>query len=64
MKKNSVKKLAVIFTAILAVFALFAGCSKDDTIVIGISQIVDHPSLNVCRQGAVDKLAEARVRRR
>lgn len=25
---------------------------------IGISQIVDHPSLNVCRDGAVDKLAE------
>lgn len=25
---------------------------------IGITQIVDHPSLNVCRQGALDKLAE------
>jgi putative ABC transport system substrate-binding protein len=29
-----------------------------DAFVIGISQIVDHPSLNVCRQGAIDKLAE------
>ena len=25
---------------------------------IGITQIVDHPSLNLCRQGAIDKLAE------
>ena len=29
-----------------------------ETFVIGISQIVDHPSLNVCRQGAIDMLAE------
>ena len=33
----------------------------DDTagnIKIGITQIVDHPSLNLCKQGAMDKLAE------
>jgi putative ABC transport system substrate-binding protein len=27
-------------------------------VVVGISQIVDHPSLNVCREGAIDKLVE------
>ena len=33
----------------------------DDTaksVKIGITQIVDHPSLNLCKQGALDKLAE------
>ena len=29
-----------------------------EPLVVGITQIVDHPSLNVCRQGAIDKLAE------
>ena len=30
----------------------------EGTFTIGITQIVDHPSLNLCRQGAIDKLAE------
>lgn len=30
----------------------------DEMYVVGITQIVDHPSLNVCRDGAVDKLSE------
>ncbi len=30
----------------------------NDMVVVGISQIVDHPSLNVCREGAIDKLNE------
>jgi len=29
-----------------------------DSFTIGITQIVDHPSLNVCREGALAKLAE------
>jgi putative ABC transport system substrate-binding protein len=42
-----------------------ADAAADDTadgtesmVVVGISQIVDHPSLNVCREGAIDKLVE------
>ena len=44
----------------LAVAFSFAGCGADkkDSYTIGITQIVDHPSLNLCRQGAIDKLAE------
>ncbi len=30
----------------------------EGSFTIGITQIVDHPSLNLCRQGALDKLAE------
>jgi putative ABC transport system substrate-binding protein len=29
-----------------------------ESYTIGITQIVDHPSLNLCKQGALDKLAE------
>ncbi len=30
----------------------------EGTFTVGMTQIVDHPSLNLCRQGAIDKLAE------
>lgn len=93
MNKKAVTRLAVLTTAILLIFAGFAGCTKDaktaepqentqsqgsqeesttdesaqesadnskadEMYVVGITQIVDHPSLNVCRDGAVDKLSE------
>jgi putative ABC transport system substrate-binding protein len=29
-----------------------------ESFTIGVTQIVDHPSLNLCKQGALDKLAE------
>ena len=32
--------------------------TDEETFVIGITQIVDHPSLNLCRLGAVETLAE------
>jgi putative ABC transport system substrate-binding protein len=32
--------------------------ASDEMFTIGITQIVDHPSLDVCREGAIEKLAE------
>lgn len=56
MKKGLTIVLAM---ALLVVTAFgFAGCGAKSAYTIGITQIVDHPSLNLCRQGAIDKLAE------
>lgn len=63
MKKNVALILGILLTAGIL---LMAGCtqqsvqsgSQQQVITIGITQIVDHPSLDVCRQGALDKLAE------
>ena len=68
MKKGMTKVLALLVALVMA-FAL-AGCGAkvenesqgsnmvEGTFTIGITQIIDHPSLNLCRQGAIDKLAE------
>lgn len=34
------------------------GSPVEDSYAIGITQIVEHPSLDLCRRGAIDKLAE------
>ena len=56
LKKMTVIALCLIMIAGLA----FAGCQKKDDgkVTLGATQIVDHPALNACRQGALDKLAE------
>ena len=63
MKNTMIKKITVItMTAILLSAAfLFAGCQKEDdsdSFALGATQIVDHPALNACREGALAKLAE------
>ena len=58
MKKSTMKKITGLVVALVLALVCFAGCAGEETITIGISQIVDHPSLNVCREGAVEKLAE------
>lgn len=57
MKKGQTR-LGIIVAALMLIVACFVGCGSKDIPTIGISQIVDHPSLNVCRQGAIDKLEE------
>lgn len=57
MKKGQTR-LGIIIATLMLIVACFAGCGSKDISTIGISQIVDHPSLNVCRQGAIDKLEE------
>ncbi len=53
------RKMTVILLCVVVIFAMvFTGCKKDEGFVLGASQIVDHPALNACRQGALDKLAE------
>lgn len=56
MKKGLTIVLAMVLLVVTA-FG-FAGCGSKSAYTIGITQIVDHPSLNLCRQGAIDKLAE------
>lgn len=56
------KNLTKIFCAVMAIMMLFAftACSKEDTIpVIGINQYGEHPSLDNCRTGFLEGLAEA-----
>lgn len=57
MKTTLLKVISAVFVLVLAI-AVFAGCGGKTVPTVGISQIVDHPSLNVCRQGAIDKLEE------
>lgn len=61
MEKTTSKNILVLLlcsTLLVSTF-LFTGCNnKNDNITIGITQIVDHPSLDNCRNGAIDKLAE------
>lgn len=69
--KRRIKKSGLITVAIIAALALFAGCGVpaaqgsapgvspvEDSFTIGITQIVEHPSLDRIRQGVIDKLAE------
>jgi len=44
--------------SIALLFLLFATFSFAKTINVGISQIVEHPALDACRQGIIDKLKE------
>lgn len=53
MKK--IKTLLLI--SMILVAAIFTGCAAKVT-TVAITQIVDHPSLNDCREGSVDMLAE------
>lgn len=57
MRTTLLKVITAVFVLVLAI-AVFAGCGGKTVPTVGISQIVDHPSLNVCRQGAIDKLEE------
>jgi len=71
MKKGDLVKVMALILALTVAFAM-AGCAKtaestgsnasvalvEGEFTIGVTQIVDHPSLNLCRQGAIDKLAE------
>ena len=57
MKKRNVFLLLTMAVLLLVVGA-FTGCQKEKVLTIGITQIVDHPSLDNCRNGALDKLAE------
>lgn len=60
MKKMKLGKIILIAMIIvmLLTFGILSGCTKSKVTTLGISQIVDHPALNACRQGAIDKLAE------
>jgi putative ABC transport system substrate-binding protein len=53
LKGVSVKRLLLVALALLGVF----GGAKP--IVIGITQIVDHPALNACRDGVIEALRRA-----
>ncbi len=46
---------------VLSVLALFVACGKkkDEKVSIGITQIVQHPSLDAIRNGIIDTMAEA-----
>ena len=50
---------AVAIAMILGILLAFAGCSKDDIPVIGISQYGEHASLDNCREGFLLGLEEA-----
>ncbi len=58
MKKYG-KKVVVLALALMLALAVFsfAGCGPK-TLTVGISQIVTHPALDACRQGAIDALAD------
>lgn len=62
MKNTKLTQLTLILLVIAMVAAMFVftGCQSEDdnTFTLGATQIVDHPALNACRQGAIDKLAE------
>lgn len=61
MKNTKLTKLTLVVLCIimLATTVVFTGCQKEDkSFTLGATQIVDHPALNACRQGAIDKLAE------
>ena len=61
MKNTKLKKLTLVVLCIvmLATTIVITGCQKEDeSFTLGATQIVDHPALNACRQGAIDKLAE------
>ncbi len=51
-----IMKTVVCMTMAMLLALSFVSCGGKDQIVIGITQIVDHPSLDVCRQGAIDQL--------
>lgn len=58
MKRNTMKIVGLMMALLMAIIG-FSGCgASTETFTIGITQIVDHPSLDVCREGAVNKLAE------
>ncbi|MBC7196099.1 MAG: ABC transporter permease, partial [Deferribacterales bacterium] len=44
--------------SIALLFLLLTTISFAKTINVGISQIVEHPALDACRQGIIDKLKE------
>lgn len=53
------KMLSLVLGLIMAVGLMgLTGCSGNKVVTLGITQIIDHPSLDVCRQGALDRLAE------
>lgn len=65
MKKNLKTILTLTLCTVMAIAALMlAGCQKSEEVSgknklkIGVTQIVLHDSLDMCRQGAIDKLAE------
>lgn len=61
MKNTKLKKLTLVVLCIvmLATTMVITGCQKEgESFTLGATQIVDHPALNACRQGAIDKLAE------
>jgi len=65
MKKNFKTILMLVLCTVLAIGALaLSGCQKSGAVSgktkvkIGMTQIVLHDSLDMCRQGAIDKLAE------
>ncbi len=53
------KKFISIITIIALSLAAFAGCGSNEVPVIGISQYGEHPSLDNCREGFLQGLAEA-----
>lgn len=55
MKNILKKKEVIILTALLMLFTLSASAQN---FTIGISQFVEHPSLDLAREGFVDQLAE------
>lgn len=60
MKMIKRTKTIAIVVAIIMLFAIavFTGCQKNTATVLGITQIVDHPSLDNCRNGSIDRLEE------
>lgn len=74
MKKTMTGKLIALAAALILAFTMFAGCSApaedpagssltpgslaEGSYTIGVTQIVEHPSLDLCRKGAIDKLAQ------
>ncbi len=60
MKNTKLTKTLLITCLAIALLlvGILSGCQQEKPITIGITQIVDHPSLDNCRQGSIDKLAE------
>jgi putative ABC transport system substrate-binding protein len=59
MKKSKSKLITGTLLSMMIIASLMlTGCEEKMT-TIGMTQIVDHPSLNQCRQGVIDALAAA-----
>lgn len=57
------KKVISIILTVILVISLIAGCGKkSDGYTVGISQFGEHPSLDNCREGFIEGLANAGIK--